>query len=118
MARLSSLPSRLQGLPSGHVYLPQTTQERDQHRAAVHPWRAWYKLQRWRDLRMAVFERDGFTCQMCGRLQGDTSQLTADHRRRHRGDPVLFWDPGNVQTLCTTPCHNRHKQAQEAKERF
>jgi 5-methylcytosine-specific restriction endonuclease McrA len=55
-----------------------------------------------------------FRCQMCGKLEGDTSKLHADHRRPHRGRPNLFWDPDNIQTLCADPCHNTHKRRMEA----
>ena len=50
----------------------------------------------------------------CGRIEVDTSQLVADHKRPHRGDPELFWAPTNVQTLCK-PCHDRVKQAEECR---
>lgn len=78
-------------------------------------WRKWYKTARWRKLRAAVLLRDVYTCGMCGRLQGDTSQLVADHRRPHRGDERLFWDEGNLWTLCKSPCHDKHKQRIERR---
>jgi 5-methylcytosine-specific restriction enzyme A len=41
-----------------------------------------------------------------------------DHKVPHRGDPVLFWDPDNLQTMCQEH-HNRWKAAQEYhQERF
>jgi 5-methylcytosine-specific restriction endonuclease McrA len=98
-SRLASPPARLKSHvdASGHS-------TRDDSRA-------WYFTQRWKALRWASFVRDGFTCQWptCGRLVVDTSQLVADHRQPHRGDPALFWDPRNLQTLCK-PCHDTHKQ--------
>lgn len=81
------------------------------------PWRRWYGLARWRDLRLQVFVRDRFTCCMCKALEGDTSKLVCDHREPHRGDPDKFWDPGNLQTLCKSPCHDKHKQALEQATR-
>ena len=66
---------------------------------------------------MRVFERDGFTCQMCGKLQGDTRLLVCDHRRAHRGVAALFWDEDNCQTLCKSPCHDKHKQRMETASR-
>ena len=88
--------------------------DRPGHAIELEPWHRWYYLKRWRRLRMATFVRDGMTCQMegCGRLIGDTSQLVADHRVPHRGDPRLFWDPDNVWTLCKA-CHDQRKQAEE-----
>ena len=50
----------------------------------------------------------------CGKIEGDTSQLVADHRRPHRGDERLFWDERNLQCLCK-PCHDGTKQRQERR---
>lgn len=35
-----------------------------------------------------------------------------DHIIEHKGDPVLFWDPDNRQSLCER-CHNSIKQSME-----
>lgn len=78
-------------------------------------WKQWYHTARWRRLRDAVLLRDMFTCQMCGKMQHDTSKLVADHKIPHRGRPHLFWNEANIQTLCADPCHNSKKQAEEAK---
>lgn len=80
--------------------------------------RRWYSLARWKakpnGLRWQCLLRDEFTCQWpgCGRTEHDTSQLVADHIEPHRGDPSLFFDLGNLQTLCKT-CHDTHKQRAE-----
>ncbi|MCG5483671.1 MAG: HNH endonuclease [Sinorhizobium meliloti] len=77
-------------------------------------WRSWYKTARWQKLRMKVLIRDLFTCQMvgCGKVEGDTSQLVADHKIQHQGDEALFWDESNLQCLCK-PCHDKLKQQEE-----
>lgn len=80
------------------------------------PWRAWYHTARWRKLRWAALVRDGFACRMCGRVEGDTSKLVADHVRPHRGDEALFFDAGNLQCLCKT-CHDGAKQRGEQARR-
>jgi 5-methylcytosine-specific restriction endonuclease McrA len=82
--------------------------------AALGPWHKWYKTARWQRLRQQVFLRDHFTCQMpgCGRLEGNTSRLVADHKQPHRGDERLFWNEANVQTLCKR-CHDEKKQKDE-----
>ena len=77
------------------------------------PYRKWYKTARWRALRWAVLVRDLFTCQMCGRVEADTSKLVADHRKPHRGDETLFWDILNLWCLCAW-CHSGAKQREEA----
>lgn len=87
------------------------------------PWRANYKTKRWKDLRIEVLVRDAYTCQWpgCGRILGgkypaDESPVV-DHRRPHRGDERLFWDRSNLQSLCKSPCHDRHKQSLEQETR-
>ncbi|MFW2829888.1 HNH endonuclease [Sphingomonas sp. ID0503] len=111
MARLSTLKGRIGTLPGAVGWMPKDARERDRFRDAQ-PWRKWYKTARWRALRIATFVRDAFTCQMCGRV-APAGELTADHRRPHRGDEALFWDADNVETLCTSPCHVKHKQRLE-----
>lgn len=81
-------------------------------------WRRWYGLQRWKDLRWQVLVEDNFTCRCgCGVLELNSSNLTADHITPHRGDPVLFWDRKNLQTLRISPCHNQAKQRAERAAR-
>ncbi len=75
-------------------------------------WRGWYKTAQWQKLRWSVLTRDLFTCQMCGRIEADTSQLVADHREPHRGCERLFWLLSNLWTLCK-PCHDGAKQRME-----
>lgn len=107
--RVRTLPSRL-GPPVGDV------QAQGRARDARAPWRAWYKTKRWQALRLQVFVRDGFMCQrtgeMCiGRHPAPNSPV-ANHRVPHRGDPALFWDPANVETV-TKAVHDSEIQAEE-----
>lgn len=85
-----------------------------QQRRVDAPWLRWYSTARWRRLRLAVFLRDGYTCQRpgCGRLESNSSKLVADHKRAHRGNADLFWDEGNVVTWCKS-CHDQEKQREE-----
>lgn len=112
MGRLKTLPSRLSAVA------PMVKRQTDEegHSRAAEPWRAWYSLARWKKLRLATFLRDLFTCQRegCGRVEGETSQLVADHIVPHKGNARLFWDPNNIQTLCK-PCHDRDKQREERR---
>jgi 5-methylcytosine-specific restriction protein A len=96
---------------------PVDEAERSRQRDAAHGWRSWYKTARWQRLRWSVLERDLFTCQWagCGRVEGDTSKLVADHKVAHRGDEGLFWDAANLQCLCKG-CHDRLKQAAERNQ--
>jgi 5-methylcytosine-specific restriction endonuclease McrA len=76
------------------------------------PWKAWYKLARWRELRLRIFLRDLYCCKACGHTVSNTALLVCDHRRPHRGNVTLFWDEANLQTLCK-PCHDGAKQRAE-----
>ena len=76
------------------------------------PWKRRYKTARWKALRLKIFLRDLFTCQKCGRIEGDTSKLICDHKDQHRGDERKFWDETNLWTLCKS-CHDSVKQAEE-----
>lgn len=111
MGRLKTLRPTLGALPSTLAYAPKDEQERDRFRGKQH-WRKWYSTARWRKLRWAVLVRDRFTCQRCGKLEGNTSQLVADHKRKHGGNEARFFDMDGIETLCA-PCHNSAKQKLE-----
>ena len=109
MARLTSLKPRIGSLAPRLGHAVGDERARDRERSNNQPWRAWYKTARWGKLRLAVFLRDHFTCRMCMKIDGATSRLVCDHVRSHKGDEQLFWDEGNLQTLCK-PCHDGLKQ--------
>jgi 5-methylcytosine-specific restriction protein A len=104
MAKLKTLRPSL-GTLAPRVGTMETIQ-RDERQG----WRKWYGTVRWARLRAFILLRDIYTCRMCGRI---ATRPTVDHVEPHRGDPRLFWDPENLQTLCKSPCHDKHKQAQE-----
>ncbi|WP_311270504.1 HNH endonuclease signature motif containing protein [Sphingobium sp. WCS2017Hpa-17] len=114
MSKLKAIGSHLATLKPTVGFLQQEKRGETATRLAYAPWRRWYSTERWRKLRIAIFERDGFTCQWpgCGRVEGNTSRLVADHKIKHRGDIRLFWDENNLQTLCK-PCHDGAKQRAE-----
>lgn len=82
-------------------------------------WRRWYKLKRWSQLRRSVLDRDGWRCQWpgCGCLlrdgRADPRAAVVDHILPHRGDAILFWSGGNLQSLCKTH-HDIHKARAES----
>ena len=110
MARLATIKPRLAVQSMRRV--ATVTEDRD----TFDEWRGWYKLARWKavphGLRWRTLLRDLFTCQMCGRIEADTSQLVADHKVPHRGDDALFWSEANVWCLCKA-CHDGAKQREE-----
>ncbi len=55
----------------------------------------------YREWRIAVFERDDYTCQECGQRGGE---LNADHIKPFALFPELRLDVSNGRTLCK-PCH-------------
>ena len=117
MARLSNLKPRLGSLPTRLGYAPGDERARDRQRNASQVWRSWYRSARWRRLRERILTRDLFTCRMCGLLHAGKGTAVVDHVKPHRGDEVLFWQESNLQVLCKSPCHDKHKQAQERSGR-
>lgn len=74
-------------------------------RGGITPWRnQMYKSQVYQSWRKAVFERDNYTCQMCGDDTGHN--LQAHHIRpvRHHKNDLLLFDMNNGITLCKE-CH-------------
>lgn len=63
------------------------------------------KSKRYKDWRKAVFERDGYTCNKCGKIGGD---LHADHIKQFAFHPELRFELSNGRTLCKK-CHRKTK---------
>jgi 5-methylcytosine-specific restriction enzyme A len=75
------------------------------------PWRHWYNKQRWLTLRSRQLW-DEPLCEMCreaGRIEAAT---VVDHKQPHKGEPELFWDRHNLQSLCRAH-HDVSKQRDE-----
>ncbi len=70
-----------------------------------------YGSKAWKYLRLQIFKRDGYVCALCNR---PTRRPHADHIEPHEGNIELFYDEGNIQTLCPT-CHDGRKRIQENK---
>ena len=60
-----------------------------------------------KEWREAVFQRDDFTCQMCG-IRG--TYLEADHIKPWAFFPDLRFELSNGRTLCR-PCHDKTKMS-------
>nr|WP_256372325.1 HNH endonuclease signature motif containing protein [Ensifer sp. M14] len=48
-------------------------------------------------------------CRFCLVVEDVTEATVVDHMRPHKGNVELFYDPGNLQSLCK-PCHDGFKQ--------
>jgi len=115
MARLTNPPSRLGFASDRRAFAPDQPKGPApvQHSA---PWKAWYKTKRWRDLKDQVHIRDNYTCQRTGQLCAGKypapDSPVANHKRPHRGNPALFWDESNIETV-TKAVHDSTIQREE-----
>jgi 5-methylcytosine-specific restriction enzyme A len=75
-----------------------TSIRKEHHRHSAHVTRT----ARWKVLRMAILERDGFRCRACG----CGGRLEVDHIKPVRTHPDLSYTPGNLQALCPG-CHTK-----------
>ncbi|MQX46586.1 HNH endonuclease [Sinorhizobium medicae] len=100
MPRLRALQANISTLAPLVGY---ASDDADKKRRIFQPWRAWYNTAGWEDLRLAVFLRDKFTCQRTGELCTGTAPApnspVAHHKTPHRGNPKLFWDIDNIETV-------------------
>lgn len=98
--------------------IPGDEHWRDRERSEHQPWRAWYKLARWRRLAAQVLLRDNYTCQQTGAILAFKSphpqSPVAHHKRPHRGDPSLFWDENNIECV-SKEWHDAEGQRQEKR---
>lgn len=86
--------------------------------AAVY--RKMYQTKQWRVLRERALLRDLYTCQHPGCGVSLTKGRSGDraavvhHIKAHKGDPCLFFDLNNLQSLCKRH-HDSDAQSQEAR---
>lgn len=90
----------------------ERNRDHDSQRRKRQPWRNWYKLAAWLNIRKRRLASDPL-CVMC-LAKGITKAATiADHIVPHRGVRELFFSYANTQSLCDS-CHSRDKQRMEA----
>lgn len=71
-----------------------------------------YDTKRWRGLRKRQLSRHRY-CQ-CPHHRDDKILATVvDHKKPHKGDTRLFYNPANLQSM-TKECHDKYKQSQES----
>ncbi|WP_306150632.1 HNH endonuclease [Roseovarius sp. MMSF_3281] len=113
------LPSRLGSVASrpGRA-AGQSQVDLDRQRSQAQPWRKWYYTKRWRDLKAKIHARDGYICCQTGVLLSGRKHApdspVLDHKVPHRGDPALFWDETNLQTV-SKQWHDSVKQSMERR---
>ena len=114
---IKTLKSRLK--PMGQK-LKSTRAIRDTRYSADATVRSWYKSERWQRLRLEVFVRDLYTCQRSGELcigkHPAPNSPVANHKVPHHGDPELFWNINNIETV-TKAVHDSLIQSEERKFR-
>lgn len=71
-----------------------------------------YKTARWQKLRKRVLSEHPL-CAECERQGRIAPATVTDHIIPHKGNLELFWDEGNLQSLCKS-CHDR-KTAKEGR---
>ncbi len=115
MGRLSLPPSRLSYASDRRAFAPDQAKGPAPVQHST-PWRAWYKTARWRRLREEVLIRDAYTCQRTGQVLGGKHPApdspVVNHKRPHRGDERLFWDPNNLETV-SKAVHDSEIQREE-----
>lgn len=77
------------------------------------PWKHLYNRAAWKRLRLAQLRRQPL-CVMCERSGKATAAGVVDHVVPHKGDEALFFDAGNLQSLCATH-HDASKSKAEAR---
>lgn len=107
--KLKELKPSLTAAPSRLAFAEGGERQVEKRRRVFAPWRKWYSLLAWKELRERRFIEDHYACQMCGRV---TAKPICDHIEPHRGNKRMFFDFSNTQTLCK-PCHDGEKQRQE-----
>lgn len=118
MTRLTSLPARIGPAPARLGRAPRQTEGPKRIRDS-NPLRPLYSTAAWQRTRQEVLVRDAYTCQAkgCGRICAGKHPAedspVVDHIKPPRGNAALFWGKTNLQTLCKSPCHDKHKQTQE-----
>ena len=80
-------------------------------------YRALYNTARWRGLRQQQLTAYPL-CAMCLSQGRVTAATVADHINPHRGDPRLFFDPANLQSLCDESPYLCHSSAKQSEERL
>lgn len=75
-------------------------------------WLYLYKSARWQAMRDAQLRKDPLCCK-CRKQNRLTPADTADHIKPHHGNPDLFYNADNMQSMCAS-CHSRKTASEDA----
>lgn len=64
---------------------------------------SFYNTKRWQKLRLFILDRDGGMCVHC-HAKGDTAHHIHFVDDTNYNDPLIIWDPNNIETVCRD-CH-------------
>lgn len=76
-------------------------------------WHYLYHSARWRKIRAAQLIAEPF-CRNCASIGVRQRAEDVDHIIPHRGNKELFYDSGNLQSLCHS-CHSRKTMAERSQ---
>ena len=93
---------------------PRSRPERSQEAQA---YRQLYNTPQWKALRLGQLTKAPL-CAMCLTQGRVTAATVADHVKPHRGDPELFYNPDNLQSLCDEYPYRCHSSAKQSEERL
>jgi 5-methylcytosine-specific restriction enzyme A len=74
-------------------------------------YRALYKTKQWRALREQQLTKAPW-CTRCLARGVRQKADTVHHTKAHKGNPLLFWDPTNLESVCRA-CHDGRIQSEE-----
>jgi len=86
--------------------------EYDAKRREEKPYRNWYKLKRWQDIRDRQLAAKPL-CERCEKRGKITPAAVCHHVIKHDGDPHIFWS-GPFASSCQE-CHDTIEQGIEAR---
>ncbi len=85
-----------------------SNREYDARRNARLEYRVWYGTPQWRALRASQLGKQPL-CERCQSRGTIKPANVCHHRKAHKGDEALFWDPDNLASLCAN-CHDVDEQ--------
>jgi 5-methylcytosine-specific restriction protein A len=88
----------------------EARREFDRERQRTQPWRAWYGLPIWKQIRKQQLHAKPL-CERCEAKGRVTAATVVNHVDRHRGNWQRFIT-GPFESLCKS-CHDRDAQAEE-----